>query len=490
MRVTVGSTRRVGGVALRLWVLCWVVYAVHWAPFLIREHLPAITLAEDGTLDVSRFRQWSEDVFETPSGRVVINNNPGASILAAVPLFLARPALEAAVAWNRRQPRPTVQPTLDSPLYRAAVAQRTEWYYLLICFVTAAGLMAPLSAATVVVMYRVLRGAGADSRSSALLALAYGFGTPIFLRTGYLNHNLLVGHAGFVGLWLLWNGGERHLSGGRAMLAGALGGLALLADYSGLLVIGGLGLYTWLRSGDDQARRTRLRTLLAFAVGMLPGVLALAAYQLENFGSPLLPSQQFMPPIAQTAQGYRGFDWPSPALAWKNFFDVRFGLFVYCPLLLLSLVAPWLPRSRTLIGRRERLVLWTFVGAFVLFCAANRYSALQWNTGVRYLVPVIPPLFLLTVSMLATLPRRVAAVLLGVSVLENWLVALTHANLPMLLDYRSWNDLQYSWLRRMFELGLIDHPSPWSWALAATCALGVAAAWWRLFPGERRGSHA
>jgi hypothetical protein len=109
---------------------------------------------------------------------------------------------------------------------------------------------------------------------------------------------------------------------------------------------------------------------------------------------------------------------------------------------------------------------------------------------VRYLVPVIPPLFLLSASVVAWLPPVVRVAVVALTVLENWLMALTHANLLMMLDFRSVNDLQYAWLRRMYELGLVEAPSAWSWALAATCLAGGVATWWWLFRDERRWSRA
>ncbi len=48
------------------------------------------------------------------------------------------------------------------------------------------------------------------------------------------------------------------------------------------------------------------------------------------------------------------------------------------------------------------------MGALLLFSAANQFSNLQWNTGVRYLVPAVPLLFLLVVPVLRALPRWAA----------------------------------------------------------------------------------
>ena len=43
--------------------------------------------------ECGRYLGWSEDIFRSPSGGAFINNNPGASLTAAIPLFLLRPLL-------------------------------------------------------------------------------------------------------------------------------------------------------------------------------------------------------------------------------------------------------------------------------------------------------------------------------------------------------------------------------------------------------------
>ena len=81
------------GDAWRVFVTCWLVYTAFWTPYLVREHFPAISLMETGSLNVERYLGWSEDIFRGARGGAYINNNPGASLTAAVPLFVLRPVL-------------------------------------------------------------------------------------------------------------------------------------------------------------------------------------------------------------------------------------------------------------------------------------------------------------------------------------------------------------------------------------------------------------
>ena len=60
----------------------------------------------------------------------------------------------------------------------------------------------------------------------------------------------------------------------------------------------------------------------------------------------------------------------------------------------------------------------------MLFAAANQYGRMQWNTGVRYLMPVVPFLFLAAANHLARMRGAWLAVLGGAAVLHSWVVSM------------------------------------------------------------------
>jgi hypothetical protein len=471
LAVAVTPDRRI----LRLFSLIWLVHTVHWAPYIVREHFPAITLAEQGTLDVSRFLGWSEDVFRGPRGGAFINNNPGASVLGAVPLALARPLLAAIGRWNATLPPPVVREPPEGEVYRRAVAERREWYFLAIAFLTVAGLMAPLSALTGALLARTLHASGLSRATAVGIAIVYAVGTPVFFRAEYLNHNLIVGHVGLLAFLLVWDPARRPPTPLRAAGAGLLAGVAALCDFTGFLVLGVLGLYVWTRAGDGAATgRTRLTA--SFAAAAVPSLLALLAYQQIAFGNPALPSQHYMPPTAPTAHGYRGIDWPSLELIWMNFFDPRFGLFVSCPLLALGLAAPVVRSVPVRMPRREMLFGLGLVWLFVAFCSANQYSRLQYTTGVRYLVPIVPVLLLLALQVIQAFPPRVRGWLLALTIAHGWWLAISRQPLPLVADDLR-RGLQLTWVRRMYELGLLEHPTLVSWTLILACIACVGLVW-------------
>jgi hypothetical protein len=409
----------------RVFFTCWLIYTVFWTPYIIREHFPAITLAEYGTLDVASYRGWTEDIFPGPAGRVLINNNPGASLTGAIPLILLRPVLARLDAWNRSQPRIPVPPN-DGDLFWRTLGEGRALYFLAVAFLTVALVMAPATAGTAAYLCARIFEAGVAPASAAAAGLLYGIGTPVLFRTGHLNHNLLAGNAGFFALLLVWDPRRRPLTAIRAVGAGLLAGYSVLCDYSGLVILGVTAWYVWLRSADAGDRSRRLMT--AFAAGVVPFALAAALYQLWAFGSPFLPAQHYMPPTAPTVMGYRGFDWPSPTLAWANFFDPRYGLFAYCPALLLGLAAPFSRGMRHHLPVRETWILFTYFLLFVVFCAANRYSWLQHLTGFRYLVPIVPALAVLTFAAAQVLPSGVRWGLGAVACLQSLVLTGVHEN--------------------------------------------------------------
>jgi len=456
---------------LRVFLVCWLVYTVFWAPYILREHFPAMTLAEQGTLNVERYLGWTGDIFPVPGKGAFINNNPGASLTGAIPLVLLRPLLARVDFWNQRQARPERREPDEGEMFWRAVREGRGCYFLLIAFLTTAAVMAPATAGTLAYLCSRLIDAGISAASASLIAILLGMGTPLLFRSGGLNHNLLVADAGFTALLVLWDPENGPLSFQRVFWAGLLSGYALLCDFSGIVAIAVAAIYTWQRSTGNSSRG---RALAGFAGGMIPGIAILVIYQAWAFGSFYHPSQQFMPPIAPTAHGYRGFDWPSPALAWALMIDPRFGLFAYSPALLLAFAAPFTARIGCRLPRREMWLILTYFALFLLFCSANQYSWLQPLTGFRYLVPVVPGLALLAVQAAQALPRLVRRLLACLSCLQMLVLSATHQNdvrrtLSELREPR----VEPLWLIRMGQSGT---PTVWihTAELLAWMALAVA----------------
>ena len=261
-------------------------------------------------------------------------------------------------------------------------------------------------------------------------SLLYAFGTPVFFRTAYLNQNLGLGIFAFLAFALIWNP-QRLVDWSarrRLFVAGLLGGLAFLCDYSGAILTGLLGLYAWWRSADEDGLWGGFRRSLWYLAGAIPGILILWQYQWASFGNPFYPPQHWMAPVEWMDVGYQGVGGLSLELLRMLLADPRFGLLFAMPMTLLALGTPWLIRQRrSALPAREFAVCVVTSVALILFFATVQYTRLQWNTGIRYLAPVFPFLFLALVPMLLALPRIITYGVAFASIALSWSMAMARS---------------------------------------------------------------
>jgi hypothetical protein len=420
------STR---GIAVRLFITCWLIYSIHVATNTVREIYLALAIGDHLSFRVDDYAHMHPDLFEKPGYGWHIGANPGASMLGAVPYFLSRPITDRVVAAvNRRRAASGMKepPPYNSPwpmvraFYQEAWRRGFDVKFALAAILMQAFCMAPVSALGAVAIFYLLRRVFASDRAGFWLALVYAFGTPVFFRTGYLNHNLMLGEFAFMGFLAMWNPGReaRLPEGLRYFLGGLAGGAALLLDYSGVVLLGGLFCYA-------VAKARSFRGAWLYSLGAAGPILLLWFYQWASFGNPFLPGQHWMPPVEWIDAGYQGFTLPQPDILRRLLFDYRYGLFVSCPLLLLALAAPWWNRgARRVLPALELSVLLLVPLGLWLFCGGISYTRLQFNTGIRYLAPLLPFLFVPAAVVLARLPRRWAYFLTIAALAQGWSMAM------------------------------------------------------------------
>lgn len=426
-----GFTTR--SIAVRLFVTCWLVYGLHFATNTVREIYPALSLGDRSSFEVSEYQGLHPDIFVIPERGAYINNNPGASIVGAVPYFLTKPIIDPLVARvERKRVSETTANIYDSPypmareFYERARARGLDVKFGLAAAVIQIFAMAPLSALSVVVMFYILIALKVGARTALVLALLYAFATPIFFRTGQLNQNLLIAHCAlfaFATLWRPWDADAARRP--NYLLAGLLCGWAVVLDYSGIVVVLVLALYAWLRRRQRVESLKSKRDYFEFISGVAVCAAVLMFYQWSSFGNPLFPAQRYMPPTEFSVRGYNGMTLPQLDLLWLTAFDFRYGLFTSAPLLLVGAYIPyWLKREHRLIGSLEIACCAAFTTAFFIFCASNQFGRLQFNSGVRYIVPVVPFMFLLTAGVLTKMPRVLFAVVAVVATYWSWCLAM------------------------------------------------------------------
>lgn len=427
--------------AIRIFLTGWILFSAHFSSNVVRETYLAITLAEDFAIRVDDYLGLHPDLFEIEGRGAYINSNPGASIAGAVPYLLARPFLAALyTAWpGLLEPRPPAVYEDRRPNRTAFMnesrARGLDIKLGLAAAITLVGLMAPASALAMVLLYHFLAVRLGNERQATWLALLYGFGTPVFFRTAFLNQNLLLAHlilSAFAALaWPVSL--DSKWTKRRDLVAGVCLGLGILCDYSAAplaLVFGGWVLAARAMEGGARGAATATAHLSAGAAGPL---LLLLGYQWAAFGAPWFPAQRYMPPTEFSVLGWNGMTIPTPSLLLGNLFSPQYGLFVFCPLLLAAFAAPFLRRRSGGPSRRELVLVFGSFVALWLFNSANQFSNLQFNTGVRYMVPAVPLLFMGVVPVLLRAPRILAWALLIPTVAISWSVSMTRENVPMAL---------------------------------------------------------
>lgn len=423
---------------LRLFLTCWVLFCLHFATDFVREHYLVVSIAEDATFDLGKYYGLHEDIFKNPPnaphGGVHHGANPGISMLAAVPYVAFRPLVDrmvgrvlagragkadSAVYNDPREAR--------VKFYREAYARGLDVRFGLVGIITMVFCMAPLSALGVVVMQRIFEGAGVSASLATGLSLLYAFATPVLFRTAYLNQNLAIGIVAIIAFLLLWNpGGRLTMSADRrTVLAGLFAGFGFLCDYSGALALGILGLYAMAVAKESGTWGGAIRAGVLYTAGALPMILILWFYQWAAFGHAILPPQHWMPAVIYSDQGYQGVTGPNLGLLMALLFHPSFGLIVSAPLLVVAIGAPFLLRGgRSVIPGRELLVCFAITVAYLVFFSAIAYTRLQWSTGIRYLMPVIPFLFVAAGAVLLRMPRALAYGVILLAVTVSWSMAM------------------------------------------------------------------
>ncbi len=419
--------------AIRLFFTCWLVFVLHVATNTVREIYLALSIGDHLSFRVDEYAGMHPDLFEKPGYGWHIGANPGASMLAAVPYAISRPLVDRIVEEvnRRRAESGAIEPPsyhswpMAAEFYQEAWRRGFDIKFGLAAIIMQSACMAPISAAAVVVMFFLFRRLLNSDRTAFWLSLLYAFGTPVFFRTGYLNHNLILGHFALFGFLAMWNPHEKQnwTQSTRYLLGGLAGGAAVLLDYSGVVLLLGLFGYGVLRNWGSRGRVVRLGAW--YVLGSIGPIALLWFYQWRSFGNPFLPGQHWMPSVEWVGEGYRGFTIPQWELLSSLLMDYRYGLFISCPLMLLALAAPFVNRGRRKV--LPPLELGTCLAFSVLlwiFCGGISYTRLQFNTGIRYLAPLFPFMFLLVAIVLAGMPRRVAYFFGVVSVTQAWAMAM------------------------------------------------------------------
>lgn len=489
---------------VRLFLTCWIVFSLHFATNVVREHYPAFTLIDQGDFVCDRYADFHSDIFKHTDGHWYIGNNVMGSVIAAVPLAVFDPLLDHL---EERRIAEGLPDEVDESDYDTRYPNRAKFFRLVrkqgldlrfgaSTAITSAFLMAPLSALLVVMMAGVLMRRGVPQGRAQWLAILFGFATPVFYRAAYLNHNVFLLAVVFGSFLCVWSqkadaGSPSHR---RRFWGGFLGGMALALDYAGVIPLLAVFAYLLLtersRLGSVGAA---IRSGIPFVLGSVPPVLFLWGSQYGMYGHPFMPGQVWMRDVNYTDRGWRGFGLPDWEVFVDNLFSPDYGMYAFAPVLMLGLIPAG--RAAKVLGPAERRFAAAFIGAFLVFCAANQYSRMQWNTGFRYLLPLVPFVFLQAADHLRRMPAVPLAVISVISVLHGWVLSMHRYTPPDRLKagdddpssiVGSWdlfleNGVDFPWLQVLRSTPSIQLPGMDQWwfpyLLLALTGAGIAIIW-------------
>jgi hypothetical protein len=100
--------------------------------------------------------------------------------------------------------------------------------------------------------------------------------------------------------------------------------------------------------------------------------------------------------------------------------------------------------------------VWVFALTFLVFCSANQYARMQWNTGFRYLLPLVPFLFLLAADFLVRATRPVLWLVALPALVHSLVLSQTRWTVSTMEMARTGNSVLGSW--RMFLASGPDLP--------------------------------
>jgi hypothetical protein len=281
-----------------------------------------------------------------------------------------------------------------------------------------------ISAAFAVTFFR-FTAAYVGIRWAALVTIAYAVGS-MALPFGmlYFSHNITAALL-FWAFLLLFQVRHRGTTTLGPPLAGLLAGYAIGGEYPAILIALLLGLYTLL---DGFPQRSAICRGVAYAAGVVVGLIPLFVYDTVAFGSPLAVGyghlvQQLY--VKGMDRGIFGVGWPTWDGLWGTTFSPYRGIFLLSPWLLLAGPGLVLMSRRGL--RREAVLCGAIVVVYFLFQAGYSFWDGGASTGPRQFIPALP-FFALPVVFAAAQPRlrKLAMILVGIAVVELLLVVVTN----------------------------------------------------------------
>ena len=237
-------------------------------------------------------------------------------------------------------------------------------------------------------------------------------------------------------------------------------GYTVVLDYSGVVIVLAIGVYAlvkWISTSPLIVNIQQSfclgqvwRFLLPFWSFISGRLLGIQSFQLNRIC--LLP-----PTAAMAIEGSIGL---SLTFFLALGFNLRYGLFTSAPFLLLALFIPaWFRKEWRIVEKRETLFILFFSLLFFVFTSANQFARMQFNSGIRHVVPVTPFLFLIVAGVFIKLPRWFQISFGAITLYWSWCLAMYRdveqgSGIFEALTHITLGGPQLPWLMTLHRLGM------------------------------------
>ncbi len=398
---------------------CYAYFFPRWADWNENSRFNLVlALVDDGTVQIDKYVGNTGD-YAYVDGHYYSDKAPGMALLG-VPVYAAFRALVPDAALQHLHSVADDSRALGATLRPGGTGLQAGKLdvFVALALTTFVTVAVPSAGLGVLVAWMASQ-LGASRAQGLVVAVLYGLATNAFAYA-----NSFVGHqtsatllfAAFVLLFAIRRDMVRSwwLVG-----VGLLLGYAAITEYPTVLISGILGLYALAVS------RSRLRTLLYLAAGVLPPLALMGVHDYAAFGT-VLPIGYFHSALWTDVHstGFVSLTYPHPDALLGITFGVHRGLFFLSPFLLFAApgyVALWRRPER----RAEFWVLLLAPVAFLLFNASSAMWQGGFAVGPRYLVASLPFLGLvaglgLVLSWRRRMVRPIAAMAVTWSFAAVW----------------------------------------------------------------------
>lgn len=291
------------------------------------------------------------------------------------------------------------------------------------------------------------------------VGLAYGFGSIAFpFATIFFGHALSAA-ALFASFYVL-HGWRRGEGGWRPWLAGALGSVAVITEFSTVIGVAALFLYAvWVGR----------RAAYAFVLGGIPIALVLAIYNAVSFGSPLSIGYANLAPggfAEGMSQGILGVSWPPDVETLGDLLIGPRGLVRLAPWFVLAPLGVLAARRREV--RAEVIVCATIALVFLLSNAGYYLPFGGWTPGPRFLLPALP----FAAVLVALIPAALRFVAVPLMIFAAGVFLVATATMPNAPE-RYVDPLFELWLPRLASGELAESAGWIRWGLHGFAVLAV-----------------